>query len=202
MPNMNEPGFNPARPKDIGPNYGRGNFQGAPGAGASPQQAGDDAMSAARDWGERAKDAAASTADALKTQASDLVSESRDKIVQTAQDQKRAGADYISGLAETIRSAANEFDQQVPFAANYIRSAASGVDNVADSVRNGDFSDLVTQTQNFARRQPTLFAGLSMLAGFGVVRLLKGAAPKMQGTAGMTASSSDVRRNQSNRGQI
>jgi hypothetical protein len=140
-------------------------------------------MAAASGMADRAREAVSSTADTLKTQAAGLASEGRVLIMEKAQDQKRAGADYISGLAEAIRRAAGELDNEVPFAANYIRTAASEVDNVAEAVRNGEFSDLVEQTQNFARRQPTLFAGLSMLAGFGVIRLLKGAAPKIQTSA-------------------
>jgi hypothetical protein len=183
MQNTNEPaGFNPARPKEMGPDYGRSGFQA--GQGSSGQNLSDQAMAAGRDMAARARDAASSAADAMRTQAADLASEGRDKILEKAQDQKRAGADYISGLAEAIRRAAGEIDNEVPFAANYIRSAASEVDHVAETVRNGDFSALMTQTQEFARRQPTLFVGLSMLAGFGVARLLKSAAsPMMTGSA-------------------
>ena len=88
-----------------------------------------------------------------RCQAADLASQGRDKIMEKAEDQKRAGAEYISGIAEAIRRAAQEFDNKGSFAANYIRTAASGVDNVAETVRNGDFSELMTQTQNFARRR-------------------------------------------------
>ena len=107
------------------------------------------------------------------------------------EEQKRSGAEYISGVAEAMRRAAKEVEKEVPFAGNYIRTAGSQIDSFADAVRQGDFSDLVTQTQAFARRQPTLFVGLSMLAGFGVARLLKGAAtPMMSGVAHSGSSSS------------
>jgi hypothetical protein len=191
MQNTNDPpvGFDPARPKELGANYGRGNFQGLAGSGTQgfPEQdlgdQADRAMSAGRDLAGRAKDAASASADALKTQAADFASQGRDRLLEKAQDQKRVGAEYISGLAEAIRRAAGEFDKDVPFAANYIRTAASEVENVAETVRNGDFSELVAQAQDFARRQPTVFVGLSMLAGFGVARLLKGAAgPIMSGS--------------------
>jgi hypothetical protein len=196
MQNKNEPtGFNPARPKDLGPDYGRSGYPGAstqksadPGA-SSAQNLGDQAMAAGRDMAERARDVASSTADALKTQAADLASEGRDKLMEKAQEQKRAGADYLAGVAEAIRRAAGEFEKEVPFAGGYIRTAAAEVDHVADTVRDGDFSKLMTQTQDFARRQPTLFVGLSMLAGFGVARLLKGAAaPAMAASAAASGS--------------
>ena len=43
----------------------------------------------------------------------------------------------------------------------------------ADSIRSGDFNDLVRNTQSFARRQPTAFLGIAALAGFAAVRFLK-----------------------------
>jgi hypothetical protein len=157
--------MDPQRPKDIGPDYNRSGWQTSSGGqGVSAQ-----------DIADRARDAASSTADALKDSAKDLAAHGRDML----EDQKRSGADYISGVAEALRRAAKEVDNQVPFAGNYIRTAGNQVDRFADAVRQGDLSDLVTQTQDFARRQPTLFVGLSMLAGFGVARLLKGAAKPM-----------------------
>jgi hypothetical protein len=167
MQNANDP----RRPKEIGPDYGRAGWQGATGTGASSSSA-QGSSGAAQELADRARDAASSAADALKDSARDLASQGRDLL----EDQKRSGADYISVVAEALRRAGKEVEQEVPFAGNYIRTAVSQVDHFADAVRQGDFSDLAAQTQDFARRQPTLFVGLSMLAGFGVARLLKGAA--------------------------
>ena len=178
--------MDPRRPKDIGPDYGRSGWQGASATEAGSRAGGSSAQSSAQEIADRARDAASSTADALKDSAKDLAAQGRDML----EDQKRSGADYISGVAEALRRAAKEVEKDVPFAGNYIRTAGSQVDSFADAVRQGDFRDLVTQTQAFARRQPTLFVGLSMLAGFGVARLLKGAAtPMMSGVADSGSSS-------------
>ena len=40
----------------------------------------------------------------------------------------------------------------------------------------GNVSDLIRGAQSFARRQPTAFLGLAVLAGFGAVRFLKSSA--------------------------
>jgi len=97
---------------------------------------------------------------------------------------KTAGADYIGNLAETIRRAGREFDNDLPIAGKYIRKAASQVDNVADSIRTGDFNDLVRSAQSFARRQPTAFLGIAALAGFAAVRFLKSSSSE----AGLSSS--------------
>jgi hypothetical protein len=141
------------------------------------------ALSAGRDLKEKAVDLAGSSAEALKGHASDFVdaakdiaSQTTDKLKQTADGQKKAGADYVGNLADTMRRAAREFDADLPIAGSYIRKAASQVEGVSDSIKTGNFSDLVRGAQSFARRQPTAFLGLAVLAGFGAVRFLKSTA--------------------------
>src|SRR5213076_3234937 len=108
--------------------------------------------------------------------AKDVASQATDKLKQTVEGQKSAGADYVGGLADTIRRAAREFDSDLPVAGTYIRKAASQVEGVADTIRTGNFKDMVRSAQSFVRRQPTAFLGMAVLAGFGVVRFLKSTA--------------------------
>jgi hypothetical protein len=143
----------------------------------------DQAISASREIKEKAMDVASASAETIKGQASDFVdaakdvaSQATDKLKQTVEGQKTAGADYVGSLANTIRRAASEFDDDLPIAGTYIRKAASQVEGVADKLRTGNFSDLVQGAQSFARRQPTAFLGLAVLAGFGAVRFLKSSA--------------------------
>src|SRR3982075_4023579 len=140
-----------------------------------------EAVSAGRDLKDKAIDMAGSSSEAIKGHASDFVdaakdvaSHATDKLKQTVDGQKSAGADYVGSLANTIRRAAKEFDGDLPIAGTYIRKAASQVEGVADTIRTGNFNDLVRGAQSFARRQPTAFLGMAVLAGFGVVRFLKG----------------------------
>jgi len=86
-------------------------------------------------------------------------------------------------LADTIRRAAREFDGDLPIAGTYIRKAASQVEGVADTIRTGNFNDLVRGAHSFARRQPTAFLGIAVLAGFGVVRFLKSSANDSEGAS-------------------
>ena len=105
-----------------------------------------------------AKEAAAGTADRFKDQ---------------AREQQRSGADFVGRFAGNIRDAARAFENDVPFAARGINSAAEYVDEAADKIRNGSFRDLVDGATDFAKRQPAAFLGLSVLAGFAAVRFLK-----------------------------
>jgi ElaB/YqjD/DUF883 family membrane-anchored ribosome-binding protein len=160
----------------------------------------DQAQSAGRDLKDKAADLATSSAEAIKDQASefvdaakDLGSQATDRVKKTVVDQKDAGARYVSGIAEAMRRAAREFDNDLPIAGTYMRKAASQVETVSDSVKNGDFSDLVRNAQNFVRRQPTAVLGTAVLAGFGIVRFLKSSAEHSDGAGGDRISNQGIR---------
>ena len=135
------------------------------------QNAADEARRAASATSEGIREGA----EELSKTARDYAARGRDAVLEELNERKDLGADYISGVAEVLRRVAVEVDQQMPFAASYIRTAAGQVDDVADGVRSGDASQFVREAQRFAREQPTLVAGMAMLAGFAVVRLVRNA---------------------------
>jgi hypothetical protein len=152
-------------------------------AATTTKSVADQALSAGRDIKDKAIGVAGASSEAIKDQASefldaakDVASQATDKLKQTVDGQKSAGADYVESLANTIRRAAKEFDGDLPIAGSYIRRAASRVEEVGDTIRSGNLKDLVRGAQSFARRQPTAFLGMAVLAGFGVVRFLKSSA--------------------------
>src|SRR4051812_33891281 len=173
-------------------------------AAAMAQSAADQASSAGRDLKDKATGLASASADTIKEQASefadkakDFASQTGDRVKQTVNEQRGAGADYVGSLADTMRRAAREFDADLPIAGTYIRKAAAQVESVSDAVRTGDFEDLVKGAQSFARRQPTAFLGLSVLAGFGVIRFLKSSAENNSERSSSDFQSPDYRNSQS-----
>jgi len=166
-----------------GAQTGSGSSHGFEKAATSTKSVADQALSAGRDIKDQAIGLAAASSETIQDQASefvdaakDVASQATDKLKQTVDGQKSAGAEYVGSLADTIRRAAKEFDGDLPIAGTYIRKAASQVEGVADTIRTGNFNDLVRGAQSFARRQPTAFLGIAVLAGFGVVRFLKSSA--------------------------
>jgi ElaB/YqjD/DUF883 family membrane-anchored ribosome-binding protein len=152
-----------------------------------------------RDLQSKAADLAGASGEALKGHASELVetakdvaSKAGDRLQETMAQQKGAGADYVSNLAQTMRRAAGEFDAEVPLAATYIRKAADQVTNAADAFREGNLNDLVQRAQSFARNQPTAFVGLAVLAGFGAIRFLKSASNPSSTSSGDETFKSSV----------
>jgi hypothetical protein len=124
---------------------------------------------AIREGAREMKEQASNVAESAKG----LASQAEEKLLSSVEEQKAAGADFISGMAGAIRRAANEFDRDVPQAAQYMRLAADQIGTVSDAFRRRDLNQLVADVQGFARRQPTAFLGAAVLAGFAVVRFLK-----------------------------
>ena len=105
-----------------------------------------------------------------------MASKAGEKIMDTAERQKAMGADYVDGIAEAVRRAAGAFEGEVPQAAQYIRYAADQMESLSDSFRRRDLSQMMSDVQSFARRQPTAFLGLSFVAGFAAIRFLRSGA--------------------------
>ena len=96
-----------------------------------------------------------------------------DQFQDRARDKQRSGADFIARFAGNIREAARAFETDAPLAAKGINSAAEYVEDAGEKIRNGSFRDVVDNATDFAKRQPTAFLGLSVLAGFAAVRFLR-----------------------------
>ena len=135
-------------------------------AGAEMKQRAGDALRASTDV---ARDKFKEATDAAKEVASGTADHLQDK----AREQQHSGADFIERFAGNIRQAAHSFDNDAPFAARGINSAADYVKEAGEKIRNGNFRDLVDGATDFAKRQPVAFLGLSVLAGFAAIRFLK-----------------------------
>jgi gas vesicle protein len=149
-------------------------------AGAEIKQRAGDALRAST---ETARDKFKEAADAAKEAAAGAA----DRLQDQAREQQRSGADFVGRFAGNIRDAARAFENDVPFAARSINSAAEYVDEAADKIRNGSFRDVLDGATDFAKRQPAAFLGLSVLAGFAAVRFLR--ASGSQSSSSQDASS-------------
>ena len=135
-------------------------------AGMEMKQRAGDALRASADV---ARDKLKEAANAAK----DVASGTADHLQDQTRQQQRTGADFIERFAGNIREAARAFENDAPFAARGINSAAEYVQGSAEKIRDGSFRDLVDSATDFAKRQPAAFLGISVLAGFAAVRFLK-----------------------------
>lgn len=150
----------------------------------------DKAVAKGHELTDRAAALAETSVEMLKDKTADILDvtrniagEASERIQKSLAAQKDAGAGYVGGIAESMRRAAREFENDVPIAATYILNAASAVDTVADRIKDGDVQQMVEGAKDFARRQPTMFFGMALLAGFGAVRFLKSSAGRADGSS-------------------
>jgi hypothetical protein len=111
----------------------------------------------------------------LANEAKNRVGQTTDTIKEAVADGKDAGADYVSSLAETIRRAAGKFDNDLPhsrklFAKLHRRSRPS---RARCARLTADLKASIRNVRSFARRQPIAFLGITALAGFATVSVLK-----------------------------
>lgn len=128
------------------------------------------------------KDKAREVADRTRGQAAELVGAVKDRAFDAIDEQKNAGADRVAGVAEAMRGAADELGEQVPFAADYVREAAEGVERWSSSLRDQSIDDILQGVTRFARQQPIAFFGAAVLVGFAATRFLKSSAERQART--------------------
>lgn len=117
-------------------------------------------------------------ADAVRQRAQRTVervtADARHQATETVTVQKRAAADYISGLASALRDTAEQLQEQGQDGlARYTDYCADDVDRMAAWLRDSDTDTLIRQAQAFARRRPAVFLGGTVAAGFLLARFLK-----------------------------
>jgi ABC-type transporter Mla subunit MlaD len=116
--------------------------------------------------------------------AMDVAADTAEKVQDQARKQQHVGADYVEKFAANMRDAARAFEGDAPFAARGLTSAAEYVEEAGQTLRDRSMGDLIDAAGQFAKRQPAAFLGISVLAGFAIVRFLK--------ASGAPSSSPDI----------
>lgn len=111
--------------------------------------------------------------DEFKSAAKEAATHATENLREQMIAQQSAGVEYAMHFAKNMRTAARSFDRDTPFVARFIDNAADYVEENAGKLRGSSGSDLLGSAKSFATRQPAAFLGLSLLAGFAVVRFLK-----------------------------
>jgi hypothetical protein len=112
----------------------------------------------------------AGAAESLKDRAAEAL---RNTASDFAEAGKAQGAERIDRLGRAVHGAADQIGREIPQAADYVHSAADGLESAAAHLRNRSVEDLIGTFNRFARQQPlAAFAG-AVLAGFVVSRFIK-----------------------------
>jgi ElaB/YqjD/DUF883 family membrane-anchored ribosome-binding protein len=111
------------------------------------------------------------------------------------EEQKRQIADRVSGLARALQSAAQPLhESQSHVIARYLEEGAAQVDSLSRRMHERRWGEVVADTEDFARRQPTWFVLGAIATGFVLGRLLWTSAGGRQHDAARPSRSSEPAR--------
>jgi ElaB/YqjD/DUF883 family membrane-anchored ribosome-binding protein len=122
--------------------------------------------------------AGAGQSDGVRDMARNLATEAKNKAgeqVRSSLDKGRSrAADTLHEVARTLMGTGDQADNP---AAPYMNRAGEQVRRAADYLQNADLNQMVTSTEQFARRQPALFLGTAFAIGVLAARFLKSSRP-------------------------
>ena len=105
--------------------------------------------------------------------ASSLAGQARQRLAGTLDGQKGAAADLVEQLAQSVQRSGEQFEGRQDWIASAVGRGAAELDALAGSIRDADLGELMGEVADFARRQPALFMGAALAAGFALARLGK-----------------------------
>ena len=110
------------------------------------------------------------------------------------QEQKRQIADRVSGIARALQSAARPLDEsQSRVVSRYLEQGAAQVQSLSRRMHERHWGELVADTEDFARRQPTWFVLGAVVTGFVLGRLFWASTGGLQDGARSSRSSESAR---------
>jgi hypothetical protein len=96
------------------------------------------------------------------------------------EDAQTRAADQSRTAAHTLREAAGGLNGELPWMKTALNKTADGFEHLTTALNRGDVGQALNAMSDFARRQPALFMGLSVAAGFALARVGKTALDEMK----------------------
>jgi hypothetical protein len=130
----------------------------------------------ARQAGTDALAHAGKVVDDARSRGASLVGDVKDQVMTVAEGQRAGLAEQVSEVADAIHQAGDHFKGNQDWIARIVEAGATELGTLASTLRTNDLEGLMGKLQDLARRQPAIFVGAAMAAGFAAVRVGKVAA--------------------------
>ena len=127
-------------------------------------------------------------ADEAGSQARGFAERAKDRVGAEVDSRKDQVADRVEGFSDRLHQSADDLREDEAWLSRILDSGASQLDDFAGVLRQRDLPSLARSVESFARRQPALFLGLSVTAGFLVSRFLRGGSQSSAGGYSRTPS--------------
>lgn len=119
-------------------------------------------------------------ADQATQMATTAIEKVGEQAKQTASTQKQRIAGGLDVTANAIRQTGQSVKQEQPVVAEYAEKAAAGVERVSGYLRERDVDEVITDVQDYARKNKGVFIAGTLLVGFMTARLIKSAGRRQQ----------------------
>jgi hypothetical protein len=136
-------------------------------AGEAAQQVGQQAKQAGSDAVADAMDVAQDA----KTRAGSIASVVGEKASSVADAQKSGLADKLEDISNAVHRSGEQLEGHQDFVAQIVERGAEELGRLATTLRSNDLQTLLGELGSLAKRQPALFVGASMAAGFALTRV-------------------------------
>ena len=130
--------------------------------------------------GDRARDAGAAVKEIARDAttrgaalAGEVAGAVKDRVLSAAEESKGGMGERLADAAGAVHRSGEQLEGQQDWLAKLVERGADELGNLASTVRSNDLRGLVGKLENMARKQPVLFVGAAMAAGFASGRLGK-----------------------------
>lgn len=118
------------------------------------------------------KGVATDIAGAAAEQGRQFLASARSQATGFADDRKNDAAQSIADLASSLRESGQTFGDR-PHIQSFVGSAAEGLEQLADGIRQRSFAEIYADVETFARARPLAVGVATVAAGFLLARFIK-----------------------------
>ena len=97
----------------------------------------------------------------------------KDHVLAAVDEHRHDIAEHVIEVGDAVHEPGEQFKGNQDWIAQIVESGAGGLGTLAETLRSNDLVGLMGKLQDLARRQPAIFVGAAMAAGFAAVRLGK-----------------------------
>jgi hypothetical protein len=113
----------------------------------------------------------------LKRESRRLVDDATESATAIAKEKKVVAADYLRALAEAAGASCEVLDERgYAGSSRFLTRAVEGLESFSGDLATREPGELLDDALRYARRNPALFLGAALFAGFGISRLVQASA--------------------------
>lgn len=129
---------------------------------------------------DEAKNAATDIKAAALDQGKQLYETAKVQATGFADQRKNDAAQSVTDLASSLRETGKTFGDR-PNIQAFVGSAADGLEQLADGLRERSFAEIYADVEDYARRSPATVGAVAVVAGFLLARFIKSSSDELSG---------------------